>query len=170
MLYSILEKKISEAYEITLQSVSVHLSVYLPHSVSSEALEIVLLSIRVTLRPTVNWPVCVGVKPHLGPTTRLLLTVVGVLMWGVLSDERTGLSWYRPLIYSFSVRSVSYIRKVGDFGKGKSQICETVKDVHESQGTRTRERLRWRGPAAYTKDSPALSSERAPHKTTVTAK
>jgi hypothetical protein len=28
--------------------------------------------------------------------------------------------------------------------------------------TRTRERLRWQGPAAYTKDRPVLSSERAP--------
>jgi hypothetical protein len=34
----------------------------------------------------------------------------------------------------------------------------------ESQGTRTRERLRWWGSAAYTKGRPVLSSERAPHK------
>jgi hypothetical protein len=40
---------------------------------------------------------------------------------------------------------------------------ETVKYGRESQGTRTQERLRWQGPAAYTKDRPALSSERAPH-------
>jgi hypothetical protein len=39
---------------------------------------------------------------------------------------------------------------------------ETVKYGHESQGTRTRERLFWRGPAAYIKDRPAFSSERAP--------
>jgi hypothetical protein len=48
---------------------------------------------------------------------------------------------------------------------------ERVKDGHESQGTRTRKRLFWRGPAAYAKDRPVLSSERAPHKNkTVTVK
>jgi hypothetical protein len=48
---------------------------------------------------------------------------------------------------------------------------ETVKYGHEFQGTRTRERLRWRGTAAYIKDRPVLSSERAPHKNkTVTVK
>jgi hypothetical protein len=41
---------------------------------------------------------------------------------------------------------------------------ETVKYGLESQGTRTRGRLRWQGPAAYTKDRPVLTSERAPHK------
>jgi hypothetical protein len=41
---------------------------------------------------------------------------------------------------------------------------ETVKYGLKSQGTRTRERLPWQGPAAYTKDRPDLSSERAPHK------
>jgi hypothetical protein len=44
--------------------------------------------------------------------------------------------------------------------KGKSQIWGS-KICHESQGSPTRERLRWRGPAAYTKDRPVLSSERA---------
>jgi hypothetical protein len=39
---------------------------------------------------------------------------------------------------------------------------ETVKYGREFQGTRTRERLRWQGPAAYTKDRPALSLERGP--------
>jgi hypothetical protein len=33
----------------------------------------------------------------------------------------------------------------------------------ESHGTRTRKRLRWRGPAAIVNDRPVLSSERAPH-------
>jgi hypothetical protein len=41
---------------------------------------------------------------------------------------------------------------------------ETVKYGREIQGTRTRDRPRWRGPAAYTKDSLVLSSERVPHK------
>jgi hypothetical protein len=40
---------------------------------------------------------------------------------------------------------------------------ETVKYGRKSQGTKIRERLRWQGPAAHTKDRPVLSSERAPH-------
>jgi hypothetical protein len=35
----------------------------------------------------------------------------------------------------------------------------------ESKVTRTQERLRWRVPAAYTKDRPVLSSKRTPTKT-----
>jgi hypothetical protein len=41
---------------------------------------------------------------------------------------------------------------------------ETVKYGRDSQETRTRERLRWQGPAACTNDRPVLSSERALHK------
>jgi hypothetical protein len=56
------------------------------------------------------------------------------------------------------------LRVVGGDEKG-SLKSETV------IGTRTRERLRWRGLAAYTKDRAVLSSERAPHKIkTVTVK
>jgi hypothetical protein len=55
------------------------------------------------------------------------------------------------------------LRVVGGDEKG-SLKSETVKYGRESKGTRTRERLRWQGPAAYTKDRPVLSSERAPHK------
>jgi hypothetical protein len=55
------------------------------------------------------------------------------------------------------------LRVVGGDEK-ESLKSETVKDGHESQGIRTRERLGWRGPAPYTKDRPVLSSERAPHK------
>jgi hypothetical protein len=62
------------------------------------------------------------------------------------------------------------LRVVGDNKKG-SLKSEMVKYGHESQGTQTRERLRWRGPAAYTKDRPVHSSERAPQKNkTVTVK
>jgi hypothetical protein len=47
----------------------------------------------------------------------------------------------------------------------------TVKYGHESLRTRTRERLHWQGPAAYTKDRPVLSQERASNKNkTVTVK
>jgi hypothetical protein len=38
---------------------------------------------------------------------------------------------------------------------------DTVKYGHESQGIRIRERLGWRGPAAYTKDRSVLSLEKA---------
>jgi hypothetical protein len=62
------------------------------------------------------------------------------------------------------------LRVVGGDEKG-SLKSETVKYGCEYQGTRTRERLRWQQPAAYTKDRPVLSSERAPHKNkTVTVK
>jgi hypothetical protein len=47
------------------------------------------------------------------------------------------------------------LRVVKGDGKG-SLKSETVKYG-------TRERLRWQGPAAYTKERPVLSSERAPH-------
>jgi hypothetical protein len=55
--------------------------------------------------------------------------------------------------------------------KKGSLKSETVKYGHESQGTQTKERLFCWGPAAYTKDRPVFSSERAPHKNqTVTVK
>jgi hypothetical protein len=44
---------------------------------------------------------------------------------------------------------------VGGDEKG-SLKTETVKYGGEIQGTRTRERLRWQGPAAYTKDRTIL--------------
>jgi hypothetical protein len=57
-------------------------------------------------------------------------------------------------------------------GKEKGSLkSETIKYGRESQETRTRERPRWQEPAAYTKDTPVLSSERAPHTNkTVTVK
>jgi hypothetical protein len=55
------------------------------------------------------------------------------------------------------------LRIVGGDEKG-SLRSERVKYGHEFQWTRTQERLRWRGTAAYTKDRSVLSSERAPHK------
>jgi hypothetical protein len=53
------------------------------------------------------------------------------------------------------------LRVVGGDEKG-SLKSETVKYGQESQEPRTRERLRCRGPAAYTKERPVPSSERAP--------
>jgi hypothetical protein len=55
------------------------------------------------------------------------------------------------------------LRVVGGDEK-RSLESETVKYGLKSQGTRTRERLRWQGPAAHPKDRPELSSERAPDK------
>jgi hypothetical protein len=53
------------------------------------------------------------------------------------------------------------LRVVGGDEKG-SLKSETLKYGHESQGTRTQERLHW--PVASKKDRPILSSERKPHK------
>jgi hypothetical protein len=55
------------------------------------------------------------------------------------------------------------LRVVGGDEKG-SLKSETVKYDREYQGTPTWERLHWQDPAAYTKDRPILSSERAPHR------
>jgi hypothetical protein len=54
------------------------------------------------------------------------------------------------------------LRVIGGDEKG-SLKSETAKHCRKSQGTMTRERLRWQGPAAHTKDRPVLLSERAPH-------
>jgi hypothetical protein len=68
------------------------------------------------------------------------------------------------------VCSTVTLRVVGG-GEGGGLESETVKYNHESRGTRTREGLRWRGPAAFTKNRPVLSSERTAHKNkTVTVK
>jgi hypothetical protein len=62
------------------------------------------------------------------------------------------------------------LRVVGGGEKGSLE-SETVKYGDESQRTRTRERLRWQGPTAYTKDRSVLLSERTPHENkTVTVK
>jgi hypothetical protein len=61
--------------------------------------------------------------------------------------------------------------QVVESDKKRSLKSERVKDDHKSQGTQTRGRLRWRGPATYAQDRPVLSSEKAPHKNkTVTVK
>jgi hypothetical protein len=62
------------------------------------------------------------------------------------------------------------LRVVGGDEK-ESLRSKTVKYGRESQGTRTRERLRWRTPETYRNDKLVLSSERVPHQnTTVTVK
>jgi hypothetical protein len=52
------------------------------------------------------------------------------------------------------------LRVVGGDEK-ESLKSETIRYGRDSQGTWTQERLLWKGPAAYTKDRPVLSSERA---------
>jgi hypothetical protein len=52
------------------------------------------VKIKVILRPTVSRPVSPGVKPLSGSQDQIFvtLTVMGLLMWGTLSDKRTGVS------------------------------------------------------------------------------
>jgi hypothetical protein len=85
-------------------------------------------------------------------------SVPGVYNEGELSLEKSV-----TRVEAGSNTSTVTLRFVGGDEKG-SLKSETVKYGRESQGTRTRERLRWQGPAAYTKDRPVISSERAPHK------
>jgi hypothetical protein len=54
------------------------------------------------------------------------------------------------------------LRVVGGDENG-SLKSETVKYGRKSQGSGTRERLRWEEPVVHTKDRPVLSSERAPY-------
>jgi hypothetical protein len=68
-----------------------------------------------------------------------------------------------PRVEAGSNTSIVTPRVVGGDEKG-SLKSEKVKFGRESQGTRTKERLRWQGPTAYIKDRPVFSSERAPHK------
>jgi hypothetical protein len=70
---------------------------------------------------------------------------------------------HAEVLYASSNTYTVTLRVVGGDEKG-SLKSETVKYGRESQGTQTRERLRWQGAAAYTKDGLVLSSERAPHK------
>jgi hypothetical protein len=51
--------------------------------------------VKVTLQLTVSQSVTLGVEPHLGLMTRYLLLFdsYGLVLWGALSDERTGLSF-----------------------------------------------------------------------------
>jgi hypothetical protein len=55
------------------------------------------------------------------------------------------------------------LRVVGGDEK-RSLKYETVKYGLETEGPQTQEGLHWRGPVAYAKDRPVLSSEKAPHK------
>jgi hypothetical protein len=80
-------------------------------------------------------------------------------MWSVPSylEDNCGDPVSVTRVEAGSNTSTVTLRVVGGDEKGslKSEIVI---------GTRTRERLRSQGLAAYTKDRPVLSSERAPHK------
>jgi hypothetical protein len=54
-----------------------------------------LVKVEVMLRPTVSGPVCLGIEHPLGAQEQIFIsqTVSGLLMWGALLDERTGLSF-----------------------------------------------------------------------------
>jgi hypothetical protein len=82
---------------------------------------------------------------------------------GVIRKTISGNQVGATRVEAGSNTSTVTLRVVGGAEMG-SLKSETVNYGRESEGTRTRERLRWQGPAAYTKDRPILSSERAPHK------
>jgi hypothetical protein len=96
------------------------------------------------------------------------LTSMEAMQWVLfclsIGDDR------RYRVEAGSNTSTVTLRVIRGNEKGSLE-SETVKYGPEYQGIRTRERLRWHGPAAYIKDRPVLSSERAPHKNkTVTIK
>jgi hypothetical protein len=55
------------------------------------------VKVKVMLRPTVSRPVCLGIKHRSGTYDQIFSTVRqlvgGLLMWGALFDDRTGLSF-----------------------------------------------------------------------------
>jgi hypothetical protein len=64
-------------------------------SVATKTCNSLSLSLSLMLRPTVSRPVCLGIKHPSRAYAQLFIsqTAAGLLMWGALSDERTGLSF-----------------------------------------------------------------------------
>jgi hypothetical protein len=74
-----------------------------------------ILSLSLMLRPTVSRSVCLGIKHPSGAYDHIFYyrrTVAGLLMWGALSDERTGLSF--TIAAGRSQRSRSPVRAPWD--------------------------------------------------------
>jgi hypothetical protein len=65
-----------------------------------------------------------------------------------------------PCVEAGSNTSTVTLRVLGGYEKGSFK-SETVKYGYESKGTRIQERLRWRLPAAYTKQTRPLVREDA---------
>jgi hypothetical protein len=70
----------------------------------------VKVKFKVTLRLTISQSVSLGVEPHLGIMTRYLLLFMALLLWGVLSNERTGLSF----VYAAGSCQRSYLATSAD--------------------------------------------------------
>jgi hypothetical protein len=86
------------------------------------------------------------------PSSRIRVIINGyrnairAILQGKLSQSVTG-------VEAGSNTSTATLRDVGGDEKG-SLKSETVKYDREFRGTRTRKKLRWQGPVAYTKDRP----------------
>jgi hypothetical protein len=88
------------------------------------------------------------------------LTIEAVFSLG--SVQRGYKEVFRSIEQESNTSTVT-LRVVGGDEKGSIK-SETVKYGLQTQGNRIRERLRWQGSAAYTKDRPVLPSERVTHK------
>jgi hypothetical protein len=125
-----------------------------------------LLCVRQINRPPFLSSGSVNTFPQKGDAHNNIVTMgTGGVFYVVRVEElkrrQLGQSSY-PRVEAGSNTSTVTLRVVGGKEKG-SLKCETVKYGHESQGTRTQERLCWQGPVAIANDIPVLSSERAPH-------
>jgi hypothetical protein len=98
------------------------------------------------------------------------VTRIGRPMLGNLPVNTPGHNRGYPLLGNGCFLGVPCQRVITENeGRLLSRFCvssETVKYGRDYQENRTQERLLWQGPAAYIKDRPVLSSERAPLKKT----
>jgi hypothetical protein len=121
----------------------------------------------VTVAKDINDIRDIAMHPPIKTIERLLEAVFSVGSTSRLySEDPSPAEWKGRVpsrVEGVSNTSTVTLRVVKGDEKG-SLKSETVKYGCESQGTRTRERLRWQSPAAYTKDRPVLSSERVPQK------
>jgi hypothetical protein len=118
---------------------------------------------------TVTWRLKAGIWPsdrqrfakHISVVTRnrtLLDDLVNTFSWQRINTEKQN---NRGTICG----AWKLVQSGGDSVVGLGNLeSETVKCDHESRGTRTREWLRWRGPAAIVNDRPILLSKRLVHK------